>query len=94
MGQSNSNKNVNCDCLRSNPILTKSDKCKIGLNQEKFNSDDDERSKRSIDDDTDPSIDWSLSSSAKTLENLNVNSLLKKKEIERKVFLKFLPIKK
>ncbi len=74
--------------------MTKSDKCKIGLNQDKFNSDD-EKSKRSIDDDTDISIDWSLSSSAKTLENLNVNSLLKKKETERKVFFKrFLTFKK
>ena len=81
-----SNKYEYCDCLRSNPLVSQSDNCNIGLDQDKFNSNG--KSKRSIEEFTDI-IDWPSSSSANTLENLNLNSILKEKEIVN-VFLKFL----
>lgn len=81
-----SNKYEYCDCLRSNPLVSQSDNCNIGLDQDKFNSNG--KSKRSIEEFADI-IDRPSSSSANTLENLNLNSILKEKEIVN-VFLKFL----
>ena len=69
--ESDSNEFDHCDCLRTSPLVSQSDKCKAGLDEDSYDEEDGQRkSKRSA------SNECSDSSSLKTLQNFNLNSAL------------------
>jgi hypothetical protein len=79
--EGDSDKYDNCDCLRSNPLSAKTEKCLKGLDQDSFNDEKDKKSKRSVLDETlenGNSFDWRQSSSLSTLKNFNMNSIVVK----------------
>ena len=82
--ESDSNDYDHCDCLRTNPLLGNTENCRIGLDQDSFNEENEDKkvSKRSVNDDElneNVNNDWRLSSSLATLKNYL--------EINKKAFL-------